>query len=239
MISRTLATAAAAAGLAHVAPSAAFLTPLRTRFLPGLAGLGDPDHVALTFDDGPHPRSTPLFLRALDDLGVRATFFVLGRELDRAPGLGREIVAAGHEIALHGWDHRCLLRRGPLAVHEEFARAIDLIERTTGTRPCWVRAPYGVFSASSLVSAKLLGVTPVLWSCWGFDWTARATPATVFRTVHRGLRGGGTVLLHDSDVEAVPGSWKSALGALPLLAAACRERGLRLGPLAEHRTVKR
>lgn len=221
----------AAAAVAHAAPAALFLPQLRT---PRIAGRGDLSHVALTFDDGPNPESTPQFLRTLEKLGIRATFFVLGRELAAAPELGREIAAAGHEVAVHGWEHRCFLRRSPKALHDELARTVDLIELITGTRPQWLRAPYGVFSTSALVSARMLGLQPVLWSTWGFDWTNRATPRSVVRTVCRKLTGGGTILLHDSDVAAAPGAWRSALGAVPVLVSECRERGLAVGPLCEH-----
>jgi peptidoglycan/xylan/chitin deacetylase (PgdA/CDA1 family) len=231
---KTVGTTLAAAAAAHLAPAALFVPFVRDTVAPRLAGHGRAGHVALTFDDGPHPRSTPLFLEELAKHGVRATFFVLGRELARSPGLGREITGNGHEIAVHGWDHRCLLRRRPSAVYDELARTVDLIHRTTGKRPRWVRAPYGVFSGSSLLAARRLGLTPVLWTCWGFDWTSRATPESVAATVLRGLRGGGTILLHDSDVEAAVGSWRSTLGALPALLAHCHEHGLTVGPLADH-----
>lgn len=221
----------AAAAVAHAAPAALFVPQLRTA---RLAGRGDPSHVALTFDDGPNPESTPQFLRALEKLDIRATFFVLGRELAAAPELGREIAAAGHEVAVHGWDHRCFLRRSPKALHDDLAHTVDLIELITGTRPQWLRAPYGVFSASALLSARVLGLQPVLWSTWGFDWTNRATPRSVVRTVCRRLTGGGTILLHDSDVAAAPGAWRSALGAIPVLVSECRERGFAVGPLREH-----
>lgn len=233
---RVLTTATVAgigAAAAHALPAAAFLTPVR-RFLPRLSGIGDPGHVALTFDDGPHPRSTPLFLRLLDTYGLKATFFLLGSELARSPELGRDIVGAGHEIAVHGWEHRCLLRFGPRTTYDGLARTKDLIERVTGHQPRWFRAPYGVFSTSALVAARRLELTPVLWTCWGFDWTARATGQSVLRTVTRKLRGGGTILLHDSDVAASFGAWQSTLAALPPLFEECEQRALRLGPLREH-----
>lgn len=75
---------------------------------------------------------------------------------------------------------------------------------------------------------------PVLWSAWGHDWTAEATAASVLAAVRRDLRGGGTVLLHDSDRTAAPGCWRSALGAAPGLVAGCREAGWAVGPLGEH-----
>ncbi|WP_328610704.1 polysaccharide deacetylase family protein [Amycolatopsis sp. NBC_00345] len=226
--------AAVAALAAYAGPAVLFLSPVRAAVAPGLAGLGDPGHVALTFDDGPHPRSTPHFLRLLADSGTRATFFVLGRELARTPDLGREIVAGGHEIAVHGWDHRCFLRRSPSALYDDLARTVELVTRITGARPRWLRAPYGAFTTASLFAARRLDLRPVLWTAWGFDWTSRATPFSVAATVHKGLRGGGTILLHDSDIAAAVGSWRSALGALPAILAGCRDRGLAVGPLCEH-----
>ncbi|TNC25846.1 polysaccharide deacetylase family protein [Amycolatopsis alkalitolerans] len=229
-----VASVLAGAAVMHAAPAAAFVPPLRDRFLPRLAGTGDPDHVALTFDDGPNPLSTPHFLRLLDARGVRASFFLLGDQVARAPRLAAEIAGAGHEIGVHGWVHRCLLRYGPGRVYDELARACEAIEDATGHRPQWIRAPYGVFSTPSLVAARRLGLTPVLWTCWGFDWTRRATAGSVRRTVLKDLRGGGTILLHDSDHAASPGAWRSALGALGPLLDECERRGLRVGPLADH-----
>src|SRR5262249_33288316 len=95
----------AAAAAAHIGPAATWLPGLRRVCFPRLAGTGRPDHVALTFDDGPDPESTPRFLDALDDLGVHATFFVLGESVVRHPGLARETVRRGHELAVHGWRH--------------------------------------------------------------------------------------------------------------------------------------
>lgn len=225
----------AAAGIVHSAPAALFVPVVRRTLAPRTSGLGDPGHVAMTFDDGPHPAATPAVLAVLARHAVRATFFVLGRELERHPRIGAAAVAQGHEIAVHGWDHRCLLRRGPSAVHDDLARTVDVIHRTTGRRPRYVRAPYGVFSTAALVSARRLGLTPVLWTCWGFDWTPRANPASVATTVLRRLGGGGTILLHDSDVVAAPGSWRATVGALPLILDRCGAQGLVVGPLREHR----
>ncbi|MBV9922668.1 MAG: polysaccharide deacetylase family protein, partial [Pseudonocardia sp.] len=207
--------AGAAAAAAHGAPAVLFVPAIRHTLTPALSGRGDPEHVALTFDDGPHPEATPRILAILARHDVRATFFVLGRELARNPRLGQVAIAHGHEIAVHGWDHRCLLRRGPSATYDELARAVDTVTRTTGIRPRHVRAPYGVFSTASLIAARQLGLTPVLWTCWGFDWSRRATPASVAARVLRGLIGGGTILLHDSDVAATPDSWRVTVGALP------------------------
>ncbi|MEV6738959.1 polysaccharide deacetylase family protein [Streptomyces sp. NPDC051104] len=232
---RTAALAALPALAAlHAAPVVSTFGPLRNRVMPRLAGRGRPDHVALTFDDGPDPASTPRFLRLLADRGLHATFFLLGGQAERAPGLVREIAAAGHEIGVHGRLHRPLLIRGPRATYDDLARARDLVTDLTGRRPRLFRPPYGVMSTAAHLAARRLGLTPVLWTCWGEDWTARATPQSVYATVTADLDGGGTILLHDSDCTSAPGAWRSALGALPRILDTCEQLGFTVGPLREH-----
>lgn len=221
-----------ALALVHAGPAAAFLPGPRRTLLPRLAGTTAPGQVALTFDDGPAPAATPQFLRVLAEHDVRATFFVLGAEARKAPWLLTEVAAAGHEIGVHGWDHRCLLRKTPARTHRELRATRDLIEDLTGTRPCWFRPPYGVFSTASLVSARRLGLRPILWSTWGFDWTEGCTPDSIHRRVTRHLGTGGTILLHDSDITTGNGAWRATLGALPAIIADCRRRGLDVGPLS-------
>jgi peptidoglycan-N-acetylglucosamine deacetylase len=108
----------AALAVAQGVPGLTALAPVR-RLFPGLSGAGAPDHVALTFDDGPDPRFTPQLLATLDARRVHATFFLLGPMVQAAPGLAAEIASAGHEIAVHGWEHRYATVRGPGALHDD------------------------------------------------------------------------------------------------------------------------
>lgn len=234
-MSRRVLLPVALAGLAlvHAGPGATWLATVR-RLLPRLAGAGRRDHVALTFDDGPDPRSTPRFLDELARLGCRATFFVLGELLERHPELGRRIVAEGHEMAVHGWRHTNALITPPGTVTAEMGRAAGLVRSVTGIRPAWYRPPYGVLSAEALVAARLHRLSPVLCTVWGKDWTATATPESVMTRLLPGLRGGATVVLHDTDHTSAPGCWHSALGALPEVVGHCRRAGLRVGPLRDH-----
>lgn len=228
--------AATAAGLAvaQAGPGVTGLRPVRQLAFPRLTGRGSPDHVALTFDDGPDPASTPEFLGVLADHQVLATFFLLGSMVEQAPGLAAEIAAAGHEVGVHGFDHRYLTLRGPRAVRADLTRATELIASATGIRPRLFRPPYGVLSGPALATARGLGLTPVLWGAWGREWTPGSTAESVFQTLLSGLDGGVTVLLHDSGCTSPPGSWQAGLAALPLLLAECGLRGLRVGPIAEH-----
>ncbi|MFJ8074445.1 polysaccharide deacetylase family protein [Streptomyces sp. NPDC096176] len=224
---------------AHIGPAATWLPGVRGALSPGLDGRGDSDRVALTFDDGPDPRSTPHFLRALDELRVGATFFVLGSRLAKCPDLGRRIVAEGHELAVHGWHHERPWCPRPLRDATELAATAALVTEISGTRPLWYRPAYGILTGGRWAAARATGLRPVLWTAWGRDWKASATPESVRAEVMKTLRGGATVLLHDSDVVSAAGSWRSALGALPGVVAECRARGLAVGRLDEHGVRRR
>jgi peptidoglycan/xylan/chitin deacetylase (PgdA/CDA1 family) len=231
---RSLLVAAAGIAVVQAAPGLAGLAPVRNAFFPALSGTGRPDHVALTFDDGPDHTGTPLFLDCLKSRQTRATFFLLGSRVALMPRLAAEIAGAGHEVAVHGWDHRYLPLRGPLATYDDLARTVETIASATGVVPWLFRPPYGVLSTSAIVAARRLGLTTVLWSSWGREWTPGATAHSVFGTLKADLRGGATVLLHDCDSTSPAGSAQAALGALPLLLDECRKQELSVGPLGEH-----
>lgn len=229
------ATTAGVLYAAYAAPALAWVAPLRNRFAPGLAGIGpDPTHVALTFDDGPDPTSTPAVLEALDALGWRATFFCLGSMVAAAPALAAEVAAAGHEVAVHGYEHRGALRRTPAALTDDLVRARDVVGEATGSPLRWYRPPFGEMSAGVFAAGRRAGLRPILWSAWGRDWRAEATPVSVIEDLERGVLRGGTILLHDSDCTSAPGAWRTTVAALPLLRDHLEPLGVRPGPLADH-----
>lgn len=226
-----LGVAAVTAG--QVAPGALWLPPVRRVLAPALSGLGSADHLALTFDDGPDPASTPAFLDALADHGVHATFFCVGEMAARAPDLVREIAAAGHEVGVHGWHHINQLSH-PSPVGAQLRHARDLLGDLLGRPPRWYRPPYGVLSGQGLLATRRLSLQVVLWSVWGKDWLAGTTPAAIYARLAPGLVGGATVLLHDTDAYSSPGSWRATLAVLPQVVATARALGLGIGTLGQH-----
>ncbi len=213
---RVGATVAAGAAAVWCAPAPAPVVP-RLCTLLGIRRRLDGPGIALTFDDGPHPEGTPAVLAELARHSVPATFFLVGEQVERDPSLAAEIVAAGHEIALHGYAHTLLLRRTPAALERDLDRGLAVIERATGISPTVYRPPYGVFSAGGLASCRRRGWAPTLWSRWGRDWDARETPAAIARRSAAGAVAGDIILLHDADHYSSAGSWRQTTAALPAI----------------------
>jgi peptidoglycan/xylan/chitin deacetylase (PgdA/CDA1 family) len=212
--------AAGAVGAASVwsVPAAAPVVPFVARALRIPTRLAERRGVALTFDDGPDAKGTPAVLEQLERIGATATFFLVGEQVERNPSLAAEIVAAGHEVALHGNRHRLHVLRSPHALAEDLRRAIATVEDAAGTEATAYRPPFGVFSRVSLDGVRRSGRRPVLWSRWGCDWRASATPDSIAQRSSMKLVAGDIVLLHDSDRYSAEGSWRKTAAALPLIA---------------------
>lgn len=226
MCQRTLVTLGAVGAAAWSAPAPApFVPPLARALRIPLRHSGDRG-VALTFDDGPHVAGTPAVLEALERAGAIATFFLVGEQVERNPSLAAEVVAAGHEVGLHGFRHRMHILRTPRALAADLERAIATIEDAAGITTAWYRPPFGVFSSASLGQVRGSGRRPILWSRWGHDWSRNATPESIAADATARLGGGDVVLLHDADHYSSAGSWRRTVAALPAIAesvAACGE----------------
>jgi peptidoglycan-N-acetylglucosamine deacetylase len=182
--------------------------------------------VALTFDDGPSPESTPRILDALERAGVKATFFVIGRKAEKHPELIRDIVTRGHGVGIHGFAHDRLFSLRSLGyVRSDLRRASELLERLTGSRPTLFRPPIGHTNARMARVVRELGLTVVGWSVRALDGIAGARPESVERRVIPKLADGEIVLLHDAAErdDFVPAS----VTALPRILDAMASRNLR------------
>jgi peptidoglycan-N-acetylglucosamine deacetylase len=191
-----------------------------------------PSGVALTFDDGPDPDSTPLLLDVLDAAGLRATFFVVGEQLMRHHAIAREALQRGHELGLHGFGHERHADMPGRSSADDVARGLGTFEAAVGRRPRFYRPPYGAFNEASYAACADLGMEPVYWSAWGLDWETLAAER-IAELVARDLADGAIVLLHDSPRYAPRDSARATAEAIPLLAERAAAAGLALGPLGE------
>ena len=188
--------------------------------------------VALTFDDGPSPTTTPRVLELLAAAGVRATFFVVGRKALEHPGLVRDIAAAGHQIGLHGFEHdRLFSLRLSDHVALDIRRTQDVIEQAGAPRPTLFRPPIGFVSHFTVQGARKAGVTLVGCSARALDGFRRASPDKVAGRLVRALEPGAILAMHDAAEldDYVPAS----IAALPQVLDSVRQRNLRAVTLSE------
>ena len=175
------------------------------------------DGVAMTFDDGPHPEGTPAVLEILEEAGVKATFFLVGEQVERRPALAAEIAVRGHLVALHAYRHRPQPALPARVVRDDVARGAAVIEDATGASLGWHRPPYGLYSAAGLETVRQRGLKPLLWSRWGRDWRRLTTPERIAARAGANLRDGDVILLHDADFYSSRGSYRRTVRALTLI----------------------
>jgi len=160
--------------------------------------------VVLTYDDGPQPGGTDAVLEALAERGATATFFVLLSRVRAHRSLLDDVLAAGHEIALHGPDHRRITGFDPETARARTAAAKDELEDAAGREVRWFRPPYGGQSPTSWQAVRDAGLEPVLWSADCRDWLDATDDERLAQV--RGMHGPGSVVLaHDGFAEPLDG----------------------------------
>ncbi|HFU4378012.1 TPA: polysaccharide deacetylase family protein [Streptococcus suis] len=149
--------------------------------------------IALTFDDGPNPATTPLILDLLKTYNVKATFFVLGSAVEGNEAILQRMVAEGHEVANHTWSHSNLTHLSPEQVQQEIELTQAIVEKAIGKRPTMVRPPYGAIN-QAVVDA--MGLPSIYWNVDTEDWSNRDSHA-IFERVKEQACPGCIILMHD------------------------------------------
>ena len=199
-------------------------SPIFGAALGSLSGRGsDRRIVALTFDDGPNPEATPRILDALAASGTVATFFLLGRHVERWPALAGRVAAEGHVIGNHGWFHRKLHTQSPASVRRDLELGTAAIIGATGVRPEVFRAPHGFRAPWVSHIARTLGQRTVGWSLGVWDSARPGVDAIVERTVG-GARPGSILLLHDGDGYDPSGDRSQTAAAVPRIISELKAR---------------
>ncbi len=164
-------------------------------------------YVAMTFDDGPHPSNTPRLLDMLKQRNIKATFFVVGTNAKAHPSILKRMVAEGHEVANHTWNHPDLTKLSQAGVRAEMDKSKTAIVSATGVQPRCYRPPYGAINSSikSLIKSEY-GYPTIMWSVDPLDWKRPGSSVVADRLVS-GARAGGILLAHDihkPTIDAMP-----------------------------------
>ena len=176
------------------------------RLMPDLIWeIDDEDGVFLTFDDGPTPGVTEWILSTLDKYDAKATFFVLGKNVEMYPDLYKRILDAGHKVGNHTYSHKSLRHLSVDAQRSEILSVQELL-RKLGVHSRYIRPPYGNFDANTVAIAKAEGADIMLWSIDSMDWSKRASIENM-KTLISGQKLRGVFLFHDTHeqtIEALP-----------------------------------
>lgn len=212
--------------------------------LPTIVGVDtDAPAAALTFDDGPDPVWTPKVLDTLARHDARGTFFLLGRNVAAHPALTRRIVAEGHAVGNHTFDHSCLAEVPLRQVVRELGAGQQAIRAATGQSTRLMRPPFGAQNVDTYLTSRALGYQVIHWSASSQDW--RGDPAEVLASrIMSAISPGGIVLMHDSwqpppPEHAVAGEpdvladRAPTLAALELVIPALQAQGYRLVTVAD------
>jgi len=190
--------------------------------------------IALTFDDGPSSQWTPEILRALDAAGARATFFMSGNHVERHAEIALNVVARGHEPAVHLFTHDRTIADDSVRFRRELIDSIEIIERVTGRRPAFIRFPFAYLGRQhpGRIEAEY-GLRTIHWSFSSMD--SRWDADQVVNRVQRWLFPGAIVLLHDGvGVSSAHARTRDAtVAALPTVLDDCHRRGFAMVSLSE------
>ena len=184
--------------------------------------------LALTFDDGPDPATTPAVLDALTAVGARATFFVILPNAQAHPDLTARMLIEGHEVAPHAVKHRHAWIRTPWFAALEPVRVARQLQALTGQPVRLYRPPHGAYTLATLLGMRWAGLVGAHWSIEGRDWHPASTPESTVRHVMARVYPGAVVVLHD----AGPGA-RNTVPALPEMLELLKQRGYRLVTLSE------
>jgi peptidoglycan/xylan/chitin deacetylase (PgdA/CDA1 family) len=155
------------------------------------------ESIHLTFDDGPHPVATPLILQKLKELNIRATFFLLGQNVQKFPDLVQQIHNDGHQIGNHTFTHTNLLFKNKIFLRDEILRTKEVLEMTIGTHSHFFRPPYGYFDWTTLRVLRELDLTCVLWSIDSKDYELNSV-SYISNRVMQNTANGSILLFHDN-----------------------------------------
>lgn len=182
--------------------------------------------VAITIDDGPHPKVTPAVLDILDASNAKASFFCIGKAVETYPQLAREIVMRGHSIENHSYSHpHHFSLMGMNALKAEISKAQDAISQTTGYKSRYFRAPAGLRSPLLDPVLQSLDLELVSWTRRGFDTMTQDPNKVLERLAHK-LQAGDILLLHDGNFARTHQGQAVILEVLPKLLDIVKNTGL-------------
>ncbi len=152
--------------------------------------------VALTFDDGPDETKTDEILDVLDRYGIKATFFMIGKNAELYPNVAKRVIASGHEVGNHTYSHEFLSGSTVDEIRCEFTLAADAIFSASEYKSHFLRPPGGIYDDKVISAAKSDDLVIAMWTIDTLDWCHRSADE-ISSEVLDNIRGGDIILMHD------------------------------------------
>lgn len=189
--------------------------------------------IALTFDDGPNEPTTNQVLRILNDKNVKATFFLVGENVDRNPEIAKDIVDHGHIVANHSYGHKLFsLALRPRDILADTERATISIAHATGKTPAYYRPPFGFRTLWGLDALKDQGYAVVTWNDMTVDYWNVSAQHIAARIIKK-ARPGGIIVLHDGGETDERVNRDNTVIALPIIIDELKKSGYRFVTIDE------
>jgi peptidoglycan/xylan/chitin deacetylase (PgdA/CDA1 family) len=226
----TAAAAASAAGYQSMAHTGQWYGPT---FAQGIRGS---KQIALTYDDGPNDPHTLKLLDVLAKHSVRATFFMIGRFVQRRPDIALAVAQAGHVIGNHTFTHPLLIFKSAAETRSQLTDCRSALQDAIGKRATLFRPPFGGRRPATIKIARDVGLQTIMWNVTGHDWNA--PPAEVIeKKVVRQVRGGDVILLHDGGHEAMDADRTQTVLATESLIRRYKDEGYEFVTVDEMRSI--
>lgn len=180
--------------------------------------------VALTFDDGPSKEMTDDYIKVLADNNVKATFFLLAKNVQAFPEQAKSLADAGHDVDSHSLNHSQLSSLSTTALQEDFRKTNEIFKEVVGKTPSYMRPPYGSYNDEVLSTARNFGQIPIYWSIDTNDWRKWSTE-TMVNTIKSEISDGAIILMHEGK--------SNTLEALPTIIQTLRDMGYEIVPLSQ------
>jgi len=181
--------------------------------------------VALTFDDGPNDRYTTKFLKILEKEKIKATFFLVGKKINKSPGVAKKIKLAGHEIGNHSYAHLDYTKLPPTKIEDDITKSQIVFYKKLGILPLIFRPPYGRLRKRDHTTVSKYFLKVVNWSLDTRDWEPTTTNGIVKDRILTYLKPGSIIICHDNN--------KHSLETLPDIIREVKKRGYRFVTITE------
>ena len=188
-------------------------------------GDAEQNKISLTFDDGPNPIYTPKILDILKEYNIKATFFLIGKNVEAFPEIAKRIAQENHSIGNHTYSHPELLLKKKEQIRYQIKKAEEAIIKATGIKPHLFRPPYGLDDPAVFLEVEKLGYAIVKWSVSAGNGRKDPEAEKITQKILSTTKNGAIILMHDGERLIRNVDRSQLVKALPIIIKTLKQQG--------------